>query len=276
MFKSFKVLFLLVFCFYGCRSFTQISVAVGNFENRSDWMYLDSWAKKVPDYLQHELSGNPDIVLVERHQLEGILNEQALSMTGLTDSSKAQEVGRLISAQYIITGTVDRDDPWFRISAKVINTSTGKVITEKVQSKDRSRLNEMVRLLGSNLSFQLSGQGTYQTSLKILQYPTRIFLGITLLSGITTGLVHHSYDQKRQDYQQTSRLRKMDESYDSANRLYKVRNVLIGITGTALIGTVYCWLHNLSPEEVMASQHLWMPYVYHQTGETIVGLQISF
>jgi hypothetical protein len=226
--------------------------------------------------LQHELSGNSDIVLVERHQLESILNEQALSMTGLADSSKAREVGRLISAQYIITGTVTRDDAWLRIDAKVINTNTGKVIAEKVQSKNRSRFNEMIRLLGNNLRFQLSGQGDYQSRLKISQYPTVPFLGLTLAGGIATVLVHHTYDRKRQDYQQADRLREIDTLYDSANRWYKTRNVLIGVTGSALIGTLYCWLSNRSPEEVIASHRLCLPYAYHQTGETIVGVQITF
>jgi len=276
MIKDFHIPFLIVLGFLGNVVSAQISVAVGDFENRSDWLYLDSWANKIPDYLQHELSGNPDIIIVERDQLEEILNEQALSMAGLTDSLKVREVGQLIRAQYIITGTVTRDDPWLRIDAKVINTSTGKVITEKVQSKDRSRLNEMIRLLGNNLGYQLSGHGSYQKSMKIGKYPTGALLGITLVSGITTGWLHHAYHQKREEYQQTQCISAMDAAYNSANRLYKTRNVFIGLTGTALIGTLYCWLNNLSPEEVMASQFIWMPYVNHEKGEMVIGLQISF
>lgn len=271
-----KVLLLILFCFCGFIWSDPVSVAVGQFENRSDRIYLDSWAEKAPEYLRHELSAHPDIVLVERHQLEAILSEQALGMTGLTDSSKAREVGRLISARYIITGTITREDQWVRIDAKVINTTTGTVLTEKVQSKNNSYLSEMVELLGNNLGYQLSGRGAYQSSLKIRKYPATLFLGITLAGGFATGFVHHEYTRQRDEYRSNDRLKSMNDSYNRANRLYKARNILIGVTGAALIGTLYCWWHNQSPEAVMASQPLWMPYAYHQSGETIVGVQFSF
>ena len=254
----------------------QVSVAVGDFENQSSWMYLDSWARRLPDYLEHELSRHSGIVLVERHQLETLLNEQALGLTGLTDSSRAQEVGRLIRADYIITGTVVRDDAWLRINAKVINTTTGKIVTEKVQSRDRNRLDEMVGVLSNNLVFQLAGQGAYQPSLRIQEYPTHLFIGVTLTGALVTGLVHNAYIKKRQDYQTAAQLTDMDPAYRSANRLYKTRNVLIGITSAACIGTLYCWIQNRSPEEILAGEPVCLPYLSYQTGGSFVGVQIHF
>ena len=73
----------------------QTTVAIGDFQNRTNRIYLDSWEQKIPEFLQSELSGSSEIVLVERQSLQAILEEQALTMTGLVDSSTAQEVGRL-------------------------------------------------------------------------------------------------------------------------------------------------------------------------------------
>lgn len=272
-----NILAFFIFCFlYSVHATGQIHIAIGDFENRSDWMYLDSWAKKIPDYLQNELSRYQDIELVERHQLSAILNEQALSMSGLTDSSKVQEVGKLISAQYIVTGIIDKEDDCLRIDAKVINTTTGKVVSEKVQSKDKSHLNEMVAMLGNNLIFQLNGQGHYQSRVKIKKFPTYIFLCTTLASGITTGLLHNAYQERWNDYHAVSQSDKIEKTYDSANRFYKSRNIFIGVTSASLTATIFCWLYNLSSDEIFASEPIFMPYAHYQTGETTIGLQINF
>jgi TolB-like protein len=253
-----------------------IHVAVGDFENRSSWMYLDSWVEKIPDYLQYELSRDTSIIMVERHALKTIMDEQALSMAGLADSSRLREVGKLISAQYIITGTVDREDDWTRIDAKLINTVTGKVVTEKVRSKDRSRMNEMVALLGNNLRYQLTGKGSYQTSIKTSPYPTKVFLGITTATGLASCITNQIYLNKRAEYRSAVRLSQFDSRYDSANRLYKTRNGLIAVTGASLLCTAACWLHNTAPDEVIASGPYTIPYAWTSGDEIIVGVQITF
>ena len=217
----------------------QTSIAIVGFENRSNWMFLDSWAEKIPDYLQHELSGDPELVLVERTQLKAVFEEQALKLSGLADSARVLEVGQLISAQYMLTGTVDRDEGWIRIQAKVINTKTGKVFSEKVQSRE-PHLDEMISLLGQNLKVQLTGRGTYYPKMKIHRYPVIPFLGITLGSGLITGWLHHSYILKRQDYQSAGDMVKIEELYRSANRNYRARNWMLGVTGAAFCGTLYC------------------------------------
>jgi TolB-like protein len=253
----------------------QTSIAIVGFENRSNWMFLDSWAEKIPDYLQAELSGEPGLVLVERTQLKSVFEEQALKMSGLADSARVLEVGQLISAQYMLTGTVDRDEGWIRIQAKVINTETGKVFSEKVQSRE-PRLDEMISLLGHNLRVQLTGQGTYHSRMKIHQYPLVPVLGITLGSGLISAWLHHNYTVRRQDYQSAGELVKIEDLYQSANRNFQARNWMLGVTGAAFCGTLYCWLKNVSPEEILAADMRMFPVVTYQRGETQVGLQIHF
>jgi TolB-like protein len=253
----------------------QTSIAIVGFENRSNWMFLDSWAEKIPDYLQHELSGDPRLVLVERTHLKSVFEEQALKMSGLADSARVLEVGQMISAQYMLTGTVDRDEGWIRIQAKVINTETGKVFSEKVQSRE-PHLDEMVSLLGHNLKVQLTGQGTYHSKMKIHRYPLVPVLGVTLGSGLITAWLHHNYTVKRQDYQSARDMVKIEELYQSANRNFQARNWMLGVTGAAFCGTVYCWLKNVSPEEILAADIVMFPVFTYRRGETQVGFQIHF
>jgi len=97
----------IIVCLFG-KVQGQVTVAIADFKNQSDAFYLDSWEKSVPDFLKSELSVSPRITIVERRALESVLQEQALSMTGLVDSTTAQQVGGLIGAQYIISGTINK------------------------------------------------------------------------------------------------------------------------------------------------------------------------
>ena len=254
----------------------QITLAIADFTNRTDRMYLDSWEQKIPEFLQSELSRSEEIVLVERQNLKSILDEHALSMSGLIDSA-AQEVGKLLSARYMITGSIHEAGDWLRIDARVINVGTGKVVSEKVQSKDRNQLDKMVHLLANNLQYQLTGRGSYQSKLSLKKCPATYFLIGTLGSGLATLIVHDQYLKKQDEYRQATKLESFDSAYDSANRLYQARTVLLSVTGAGLAGALYCWFRNLSPEEILASQPPVLPYVMStREGEFTVGIHVTF
>jgi len=64
--------------------------------------------------------------LVEREEMNALLKEMSLQQTGCTDSSCAVEMGKILSAQKIVTGTVLKMDT-YNIAIKVINVENGKV-----------------------------------------------------------------------------------------------------------------------------------------------------
>ena len=273
--KQFVFLFVPLFVLTGNLS-AQITLAIADFTNQTERMYLDSWERNIPEFLHSELSRSQDIVLVERQNLKSILDEHALSMSGLIDSA-AQEVGKLLCARYMITGSIHEAGDWLRIDARIINVSTGKVVSEKVQSKDRNQLDKMVCLLANNLRYQLTGKGAYQSKISLKKCPISYFLIGTLGSGLATLFVHDQYVKKHDAYQQVTKLESFDSAYDSANRLYQARTILISVTGAGLAGTLYCWLRNLSPEEIMAYQPPVLPYVRStREGEFTVGVHIAF
>ena len=83
---------------------------------------LNEWAVSA-------LSTNSELTLLDRSNLEQILAEQKLSLSGLVDTEKAIEVGRLLSAQYIITGTVIPMTNTAVVFARVINIESSEVET---------------------------------------------------------------------------------------------------------------------------------------------------
>ncbi|MBN2443505.1 MAG: VWA domain-containing protein [Spirochaetales bacterium] len=74
-----------------------------------------------------EISKLDNMKLVERNKLDKILEEQELSLSALMDTSKAIRIGNLLSAQYILTGTVIEMDTSVVIFGRIINVETGEI-----------------------------------------------------------------------------------------------------------------------------------------------------
>lgn len=277
--KKLWILFLLTVMADGL--FGQTTVAVGDFINNSDSFFLDSWEHAVPEFLKSELSESSGIVLVERRQLQSVLEEQALSMTGLVDSVTAQKVGKLLGAQFIITGSVNKIGEWIRIDARIVRVANGQSRSEKVRSKNDKYLNQMMEVLGNNIRFVLAGEGDYVKKREIGKWPTTYFAigtgGLTLAAV----LAHGAFQKKRDEYRQVSALDKFDGSYDDANKLYKTRNFLASLAAGALIGTIYCWIRNLSPQEVLVLNNekvssFYPTLVVDENGKVNAGVAFHF
>ncbi len=255
----------------------ETTVAISDFQNRTNKFHLDSWEEKIPDFLQTELSQSSRLILLERQNIKAVLEEQALTMAGLVDADTAQQVGKLLGAEYVITGTISESGSKIRIDAKVIQVATGKVISEKVESPDQKHLSAMVALLGNNLRYQLSGDTPYKTKVSLGNYPTTYFLVGTLAGFAATAVLHNAYQEKRDEYRTATQLKDFDPRYDSANRLNRARLALAAVTGTAALGTLYFWIKNMTADEIIAADPSLMPYfVTPKKGDYAVGLQIRF
>ena len=258
----------------------QIQVVIGEFDNESDKFYLDQWERTIPDLLQTKLSGSPDIMVLERRKLKAVLEEKALALSGLTDSTNAQKIGTLLEAEYVIFGSIHEINGQYRIDASVVKVSTGQLRSEKVVSPDQEHLSQMMELLGNNILFNLTGKGKYKDKIKITSYPTKYFLAATVGLGVSAALVRSVYNKNLDEYHNNTDLEQFNELYDKANRSHKLSIVLASLTATALLGTFYCWIRNLSPQEIYAHNSpskTIQPYLAtNWKNEVKVGVQIHF
>jgi len=67
--------------------------------------------------------------VVDRTHLKSILAEHKLSATGLIDPQTARKLGQIVGVDAIITGTITPFGDSIRVSAKVLDTATAKVIS---------------------------------------------------------------------------------------------------------------------------------------------------
>jgi len=92
-------------------------------------------------------------IVVERTKLDTILQEQKLADSGLLDEQSASKVGKLVSADIILTGTFSKRGKQWKVNLRLVDVTTGIIlsaINEKIsidqfrpkQSKDTSNLTE--------------------------------------------------------------------------------------------------------------------------------------
>jgi len=82
----------------------------------------------VSELLTQKLYQESFFSLVERNQLEIVLSEQKLGMTGAVESNTAAKVGQIIGARFVALGSVIQIGKSYQISVKLVDTSTSEII----------------------------------------------------------------------------------------------------------------------------------------------------
>jgi TolB-like protein len=96
-----------------------------------------------------ELAVNPGVRVVERAQIQQILQEQDLGRSDRVDPQTALRVGKLLNARYMVTGTIYDVRGDFRIDARLFNVETTQIIkTQRVTGKLNDVFDLVTRLAG--------------------------------------------------------------------------------------------------------------------------------
>ena len=83
-------------------------------------------ARTLSDRLRIELVKYNFINVLERSRIDAILEEQAIQMSGCVDECLV-ELGKLLGATSIITGSIGKVGDYYTINARKINATTGKL-----------------------------------------------------------------------------------------------------------------------------------------------------
>lgn len=116
-----------------------IRVAVTEFTAVGDVAQEKKIGLLVSELLTGELARFENFTLIERLQMDKVLEEQALSLTGLIDSKTAVEIGTLLDAQALISGSVLEAGAFFIVNARLVDVTKGNIIlseTVEIQQDD--------------------------------------------------------------------------------------------------------------------------------------------
>jgi curli biogenesis system outer membrane secretion channel CsgG len=142
---------------------TRPRIAVLEFKNKADnqWWWHGG-AQAAQDVFVTELVKSGKFRVVEREQLQALMQEKNLSLSGDVDPSTAVRIGKLLGVNYLLTGSVteygatDKGGhgagigriPGFSagkrtfvaaLNARLIDTSTGEIVwSDEARSEDSS------------------------------------------------------------------------------------------------------------------------------------------
>jgi hypothetical protein len=129
---------------------TILTVAIFDFESKDD--AVRDLGPKVATLLNASLSAEPNIVTVERADLEKIVSEHELGLSGVVSPDTAGRLGHLTGAKVLVTGRVFRADRELVIVAKIIGTETSRVYGELVKGQAAASITELSADLAKKIS----------------------------------------------------------------------------------------------------------------------------
>ena len=134
---------------------TRPGIAVMPFDNSGsygqDKENFDALQKGIAGMLISELAANPAARVVERADIQKLLDEQNLGATGRVDPQTAAKVGKLVGARYVITGTFIDFYGDFRLDARIVNVETSEIVKVESDRMQRDHLFDIIRTVAGRL-----------------------------------------------------------------------------------------------------------------------------
>lgn len=120
----------------------KLKIAILRIENRSG-ISVDTDA--LTESFQFEMVNKRYFLVVERSQLNKVLEEQKLSLSGLTEEEQATQVGQLLGAQKIWTGSLSRFGDKYVLTMKSIDAKTGVIdFADQVYTYDEGSIIDVI------------------------------------------------------------------------------------------------------------------------------------
>lgn len=122
-----SLLFVALVALSPSRALADTNVAVLYFENQGN-PELEPLKVGLTQMLITDLTGTDGVAMVERTQLQAILNELELGHSGQVDPETAAQVGKLLGAEYMVLGTYFEMMGTLRIDARLVKVETGEIV----------------------------------------------------------------------------------------------------------------------------------------------------
>ncbi|HEX9283146.1 MAG TPA: CsgG/HfaB family protein [Gemmatimonadales bacterium] len=134
---------------------TRPGIAVLPFDNGGsygqDKENFDALQKGIAAMLISELSANPAARVVEREEIQKLLEEQNLGASGRVDPQTAAKVGRLVGARYVVLGTFIDFYGDFRVDARLVNVETSEIVKVEKDQAQRDHLFQIIQNVAARL-----------------------------------------------------------------------------------------------------------------------------
>jgi hypothetical protein len=144
-----------------------LTVAVFDFQSTDE--AVRDLGPKVATLVNANLSAEPMINTVERAELEKVLGEHELGLSGAVSQDSAAKVGQLTGAKVLVTGRVFKADSELLIVAKIISTETSRVYGELVKGGEHASISD----LSADLAKKIAADVTQKADTLVAKVQTR-------------------------------------------------------------------------------------------------------
>jgi len=155
-------------------------LAVAQFNSNSGFNLL---TKTIQEKLFNALSQR-GLQVVERDQLEQVLNELKLGSTGWIDLKSAKKIGKLLGSEGIILGTVNDMGNTISISARLLDIENGQTIT--AADVELPKTPQLTTLLETPV--EASSYGIQKSGIKIKKRTNKKAVEVKEFQGVTFAL----------------------------------------------------------------------------------------
>jgi len=134
-----------------------LTVAVFDFDSKDE--AVSGLGPKVATLVNANLSTEPNLITVERAELEKVLGEQELGLSGTVNPESAAKIGQLTGAKVLVTGRVFKADDQTVMVAKIIGTETSRVYGEMDQGGPSAKLVDLSADLARKIAKDVTEKG---------------------------------------------------------------------------------------------------------------------
>ncbi len=110
--------------------FAEKVIGVTKFENLTKNQELEWLGSGIADAITFKYSKVKDIIIVDRTNVEKIMQEIELGQYGLVDKKSAKNVGKALGADMLVSGSFVKMGNNVRISAKLVEVESHKIINQ--------------------------------------------------------------------------------------------------------------------------------------------------
>ena len=151
-------------------------IGIGNFSEESPGAVKNAVGSLVSVKLTEELSRSTVFQVIERRDLDALMKEYKLSLSGLVNESTTPQLGELQGIELLLLGSVIEEGDYYVMSARLVDVETGKITSVSSIKAARNEIEaESEKYIAStfqspygitlspNLSvlFELDGTGNY-------------------------------------------------------------------------------------------------------------------
>jgi len=129
---------------------TPMTTAVLDFQTTGEAM--GSAGAEASVLLAARLSAEPGLILVERQELEKLLGEQELGLSGTIDPATAAKVGALTGAKVLVTGRLFASGEKYYLVAKIMGTETSRVFGEAASFSHLDAMDKAIEELAPKIA----------------------------------------------------------------------------------------------------------------------------